>query len=133
MRTSHVSVCALSVVAVCFALAAFVGSPVSAEPGDVLDVPIQVSPHTIILDKDNGGNVTVHADISYSCVDTASLYLNGIESLFAFADARGDLVVKFRMAEIQAICTPPTTALTLTGATKDDTDFTGTDVVQVKE
>jgi len=92
-----------------------------------------VSPQTILLGADQGGEVTVHAEIPYSLVDTSSLYLNGVPALYAFPDNRGELVVKFSEADVKTIVAPPSAVLTLVGLMSDGESFEGADIVTVKE
>jgi len=103
----------------------------AAEPIDV-----QVSPSTLNLAYE-GTVVTVHADIPYSGVVTASLRLNGVQVWYTKADARGDLVAKFRVGDVKEIVAPPSATLTLVGMVqrKDAPDvwFEGTDTIRVVE
>jgi len=93
-------------------------------------VAIVVSPSTIYMGS-LGEVVTVHAEIPYSTVDRATLYFNGIEVKSTFADSRGDLVVKFNLADVKAKIAPPSATLTLSGTTKDGVPFAGTDTIRV--
>jgi hypothetical protein len=62
-------------------------------PGS-LEIPIQISPATLILDSP-GTWVTVHAEIAYGDVDHLSLTMNGVDLTYSKSDNCGDLVVKF--------------------------------------
>lgn len=101
-------------------------------PWCVSEIDILVSPQTILLGADQGGEVSVHAEIAYSSVDTDSLALNGVPAVSAGSDARGDLVAKFSEDAIKAIVAPPSTILTMTGATLNGGTFTGSDEVMVR-
>jgi len=111
---------------------------VVAGPGSSADVGIEilVSPQNILLGADQGGMVTVHADIAYGLVATGTLTLSGVPVRFAFADSRGDLVAKFLESDVKDLfegCDSPTTAvLTLAGLTKAGEPLSGSDVVKVR-
>lgn len=97
--------------------------------GDTIEAT--VSPATIVL----GSEVTwvsVHTDIALSAVASPTVTLNGVGVAWVKADARGNLVAKFRFGEIEEIVAPPTATLVLEGATKDGVPFRGTDVVTVR-
>ena len=96
-----------------------------------MEVVIQVSPASLILDSP-GTWVTVHADIAYSDVDSATLTMNGVELVYSKSDNRGQLVVKFARADIQNIVSPPEATLTLTGLTVYGEPFTGSEVIKVE-
>jgi len=100
--------------------------------GDDLTVPIVIAPSTINL-KAAGTWVTVHAEIAYSTVDTASVMLDGIPVKTTFADNRGELVAKFLVGDVRDIVKPDTTPeLTLSGTTDDGGGtFSGADMVRV--
>jgi hypothetical protein len=91
-----------------------------------------VSPQTLLLGRDQGGEVTVHVEIPFSLVDPDSLELNGVPASGAFADNCGDLVAKFSEDAVKAIVAAPSAVLTLDGCTLDGLGFTGVDVVTVK-
>ena len=93
---------------------------------------ITISPNTLVLSSPDT-IVTVHSNIPYGSVDTASLTLNGIEATFTKADACGDLVVKFSRGDIQGIVEPGTATLTLLGSLKDGTAFSASDDITVRE
>jgi len=102
----------------------------AAARADDLTVPIVVSPSTINL-RAAGTWVTVHAEIAYSAVDTATVKLDGIDVKTTFADNRGELVAKFLVGDVRGIVAPGTAELTLCGTTKDGVPFSGTDEVRV--
>jgi hypothetical protein len=97
-------------------------------------IGIQVSPSTINLAYE-GTWVTVHADIPYGAVLTASLTLNDVPVRWTKADSRGDLVAKFEAGSVKGIfdnvALPATAILKLCGVTRDGVPFFGTDTVLV--
>ncbi len=95
-------------------------------------IDIEVAPSMIII-KDEGEWVTVHAVIPYSTVEAGSVTLNGIQAVSTFPDACGELVAKFAHEDICAIVAPPSATLTLTGMTTAGDVFEGTDTVRVSE
>ncbi len=96
-----------------------------------LEILIQVSPATIILDSP-GTWVTVHAEIAYGDAVDATLTMNGVELTYAKSDNRGELVVKFAREDIQSIVSPPEATLTLTGLTVSGETFVGSETVPVQ-
>jgi len=96
-----------------------------------LEITIKVTPRVLVLDSE-GTLVTVHTDIAYYAVDTASLTLNGIPIAWTKADARGNLVAKFNQDDVKDIVAPPSFALELSGTTTDGTNFSGTDMIVIK-
>ena len=96
-----------------------------------LDVVIQLSPATLVLDSP-GVWVTVHAEIAYASVDHASLTMNGVELTYVKSDNHGELVVKFEREDIQNIVSRPEATLTLTGLTTDGTPFAGSETISVE-
>ena len=97
------------------------------------EIGIQVSPSTINLSY-QGTVVTVHAEIPYYGVVTASLELNGVEVWWTKADARGDLVAKFDVDDVKGIVSGGTADLKLEGevaTTKGIVPFFGEDTVKV--
>jgi len=96
-----------------------------------LEITIKVTPRVLVLDSE-GTLVTVHTDIAYYAVDTASLTLNGIPIAWTKADARGNLVAKFNQDDVKDIVAPPSVALELSGTTTDGTSFSGTDMIVIK-
>ncbi len=93
-------------------------------------VDIMVSPSTLYLESE-GTWVTVHADIPYGAVVSASVELNGIAVDWTKADNQGDLVAKFELDTVKGIVAPPSATLTLSGTTIDGSTFSGTDTVKV--
>jgi hypothetical protein len=108
---------------------AFAGGT-SALAGSTLEINIKVSPNVIAI-VSVGALLSVHTDIALSLVDTSSLTLNGVAVAWTKADAKGNLVAKFDLAEIKAIVECPEATLQLVGLTKDGTEFTGSDTVAV--
>jgi hypothetical protein len=96
-----------------------------------LEIEIKVTPSALVIDSE-GTLVTVHTNIAYSAVDTASLTLNGIPIAWTKSDARGQLVAKFNQSDVKAIVAPPSVFLVLSGLTKDGTSFSGSDTIVVK-
>jgi hypothetical protein len=95
-------------------------------------VEIMVSPSMIVL-KEEGNWVTVHAVLPYSSVEPETVALNGVPAALTFADDCGDLVAKFELEDICAIVAPPEATLTLTGVTTGGEIFEGIDTVRVME
>src|SRR5690554_1200223 len=96
-----------------------------------LGVEVQVSPQTLLLDADQGGEITVHAAIDYGLVDTDSVTLDGIPASYTKQDNRGELVAKFPEWAVKDIVAPPSATLVLSGQTVDGESFSGSDVVRV--
>lgn len=96
-----------------------------------IEIAAKVSPNTIVL-KSEGTLISVHTDIAYSAVDTASLTLNGIPVAWTKADDRGQLVAKFNQSDVKEIVAPPSATLELSGYTKSGESFSGTDTIAVK-
>lgn len=94
---------------------------------------IAVSPQTLILNSDQGGRVTVHTDISARLVDRTSLALNGIPATGTGVDACGQIVGFFAEDAIEAMVSPPSAVLTLTGLYLTGEPFEGSDTVRVTE
>ena len=94
------------------------------------EIQIQIAPSTLNLTH-QGTWVTVHADIAYSIVDTATVELNGIEVVSTFADDCGNLVAKFNADDVKAILEPGSAVLTLKGTTKDRVPFLGEDAIRI--
>lgn len=92
-----------------------------------------VAPSTLVLCKEQA-EVTIHTAIPFNLVDISSLSMEGLTPVAAFADLRGDLVLKFAEAEVKAldIVTPPEVTLTLVGALENGDALSLTDTVQVK-
>ncbi len=104
-----------------------------------ISVEIMCSPSAVVMKSAaNGDWMTVHTDLAYSSVDTASVELdvnNGQAILSARAtkaDDCGNLVAKFSLTELKGLVAPPSAILTLTGSTKDGEMFAGSDTVVVR-
>ena len=113
------------------ALATGLSAQTALAGGAAEGVTIAVAPHTLLLSSIQGGEVTVHAEIAYGRVETASITLNGVAVKWTKSDARGELVAKFDEDEVKAIVTAPSADLTLRGMTVDGEPFEGTDTVRV--
>lgn len=103
-----------------------------------VDTDIVVSPQVIMLHNDTTPHLTVHAAIPYLIVDADSIQLaikdvanSEIDSAFAFADDRGDLVAKFEAAKVKSMLTLGEATFILTGSRTDGTSFRGEDTVSV--
>jgi len=96
-----------------------------------LEIDITVTPKALVLGSE-GTLVTVHTNIAYYSVDTASLTLNGIPIAWTKSDARGQLVAKFNQDDVKEIVAPPSVELVLSGLTTDGTSFSGMDTIVVK-
>jgi len=110
-------------------LAVIVGIGLVSTGGYVLaqvEAEITVSPQTLVLSSNSASWVTVHTNLRYSSVQSASVTLDGIPIAWSKADAP-----KFQIAEIKNIAVPPTVELTLAGTLKDGQTFSGTDIVSV--
>ena len=95
------------------------------------EITVTVSPNVINI-ASASTVVTVHTDIAYSAVAGASVTLNGIEISWWKSDNQGNFVAKFAASAVKGIVEPGTTAtLTLSGETKDDEVFSGSDDVDV--
>ena len=103
------------------------GSVFSQEADKIV---IMISPNTINLNSD-GEWVTVHADIPYTAVDRATLFLNGVVVAWTKADNQSDLVAKFAVDEVKDIVSPPSATLTLSGVTVEGVAFSGSDTITV--
>ena len=100
------------------------------DEGTVREIAITITPSTLILGAD-GPWVTVHTDITLSAVATSSLELSGVAVAWCKADSRGNLVGKFRQADVKAIVSPPSATLVLTGVTRLGEPFQGSDPITV--
>ncbi len=100
-----------------------------------VSVEIAVAPSTFVLGLDQGGAVTVHADIPFSQVDPdpVLITLNGTAADSIWADDRGDLVARFSEVAVEAALSVGPQTLTLEGPKADGALFTGSDTVQVIE
>ncbi len=93
---------------------------------------ITISPYTLVLSSEDT-IVNVHSNIPYSSVNTVCLNLNGIPATFSKADSCGDLVVKFKRADVKDIVEPGIATLTLSGMLNDGSEFAVSDFITVKE
>jgi hypothetical protein len=104
-------------------------------PADEVEIGIQVSPSTILLNWKAKGDVkvTVHADVSFRLFDPSDIQvdLDGIPAMYIYSDARGDLVGKFPYDDIKELVGPGTATLSLTATAKDGTVYYGSDDVRV--
>jgi hypothetical protein len=103
---------------------------VAANAADI-EITTKITPRALVLISE-GTVVTVHTNIAYYSVDTASLTLNGIPIAWTKADARGNLVAKFNQDDVKNIVAPPSATLELSGTTRDGQSFSGTDTIVVK-
>ena len=126
MRKSYIVAAFVLIVVVC------TGLVMANKASDGEGFCITISPKTLVLSSVDT-IVTVHSNIPYSSVKTASLYLNGISATFSKADACGDLVVRFERADVKGIVIPGDATLTLSGELKDGTLFEASDTITVKE
>lgn len=97
----------------------------------LVETEITVSPQTLVLSSKSTAWVTVHTDLPYASVASASVTLDGIPIAWSKSDSRGCFVAKFQMGEVKGIASPPTVELTLAGTLDDGQTFSGTDVVAV--
>ncbi|MBN2131011.1 MAG: hypothetical protein JW741_16030 [Sedimentisphaerales bacterium] len=93
---------------------------------------ITISPNTLFLGSEDT-IVTVHSNIPYGSVNTATLTLDDIPATFSKSDACGDLVVKFGRADVKGIVSPGIATLTLSGQFKDGSPFEASDSITVRE
>lgn len=100
---------------------------------DVIPVEIQVSPATILIGSEEGEWVTVHTDIAYGLVASATVYLNDVPINWSKADNQGNFVAKFVSSDIRGIVSPGQVELTLSGVTVYGDMFSGTTIVRVVE
>lgn len=98
---------------------------------DALVIEINVAPETLILGADQGGEVSVHTNLSFSKVNTSTISFEGLSPTWVKADARGELVAYFSEIAVKNIVFPPEATLTLEGYTKDGIYFSGSDTVRV--
>lgn len=107
----------------------------SAASSDDVEIGIQVSPSTILLNWKAKGDVkvTVHADVSFRLFDTSDIQvdLGGIPASYIYSDARGDLVGKFPYELVKELVGPGTATLSLRAVATDGTIYFGSDDVRV--
>lgn len=116
------------------ALGLIVGIALACTGGYVLaqvEAEITVSPQTLVLSSKSTSWVSVHTNLSYGSVASASVTLDGVPIAWSKSDSRGYFVAKFQIAAIKGIATPPSVELTLAGTLKDGQTFSGTDTVSV--
>ena len=94
-------------------------------------VDLVVSPNVLNLGS-NGGVVTLHAEIAYSAVVGTDLEVDGQSLPIAstFADSRGELVIKCRLATVKSMVAVGDATFDLTVYTGGAT-YTGTDTINV--
>ena len=96
-----------------------------------VEAVITISPQTLVLSSKCATWVTVHTNLPYSSVESASVSLDDIPIAWSKVDSRGFFVAKFQMGEVKAIAVPPSVELTLAGVLTDGQTFSGTDTVPV--
>ena len=107
---------------------AYIGIAFADTEQDIIN--IKIAPATLNLEF-KGPWITVHTDIDYDTVDTTTLELDEIPVFLTFADDRGNLVAKFKSADVKAIVVPSEATLTLTGETDVGGSFEGSDTIRV--
>ncbi len=118
-----------TVSSILFALVLALSAASNVQAEDIT-VAIVVSPNVVNLDS-SGSWITVHAEIAYSAVSSASVVLNGIPVDWTKSDSRGEFVAKFAIDDVKVILTPGPVQLTLTGTTRTGQSFAGTDTILV--
>jgi len=129
MRQAVVAACVVALMAA----GAGLSGPVSGDSPPGGDIAIAVAPGTIALNSEAVW-LTVHADIPYAAVAGVAVAVNGTEVTVTrtFADSVGDLVVKCPIDEVKGIVGGASSAtVVLSGITKADEPFTGSDTVKV--
>jgi hypothetical protein len=120
----------VGVIACCIAAVLLVGNVFSnSRTDDALG--IAVSPQTLILGFEQGGEVKVHTAIPLNSVDRSTVTLNGIPACGIGVDALGHIVGIFNESEVKAIVAPPAAVLTFAGSYVSGKSFSGSDRVQV--
>jgi len=113
------------------AAVAFIFAPLRADDA-VLEIDIQCSPAVVNLASPaNGTWFTVHADIAYSLVNTATVTLNGVPVKWTKVDNQGYLVAKFSLKDVRGLLAPGENLLTLSGTTTKGQPFNGSTTVKV--
>lgn len=92
---------------------------------------ITVSPQTLVLSSKSTAWVSVHTNLPFSSVASASVELDGIPVAWVKSDARGYFVAKFQIGQVKGIVAPPSAELTLSGTLKDGESFSGSDTIAV--
>lgn len=116
-------------VALC-ASALLLGPSAAGALAEDLAITITVSPN-VVNTTAKGQWVTVHTDIAYGAVASATVTLNGVAVAWTKSDNQGNFVAKFRLDHALAIIAPPSATLTLSGETKGGDTFSGTDTIAV--
>jgi hypothetical protein len=127
---------ALGSLSILLLVSAMAATPVALpSQADDVEIGIQVSPSTILLNWKAKGDVrvTVHAEVSFRLFDTEDIQveLGGIPASYIYSDARGDLVGKFEYALVKDLVGPGTATLSLKATAKDGTVYHGSDEVRV--
>lgn len=97
------------------------------------EVEIAVAPQTFILSVDEGEWVTVHTNLLYGDVESASVELNGVPLVYAKSDNRGYFVAKLARGDVEDTVEPPRAIVELTGWTRRGIEFYGSDVIRVMD
>ena len=116
-----------------FVLAVTLGLFVYPATTLAFDIQIDVAPNVLNIQSESVV-VTVHADIAYSVVDGASVYLNGVAINYWKSDARGNFVAKFLSDELKTLGglkIGDYNSLVLTGYDTDEEAFIGTQEIMV--
>ena len=83
----------------CVLLAAMTGLVFANQACQDDDLNIMISPNTLVLDS--GCNmITIHSNIPYMLVDTATVAVNGVPADGVGVDDCGDLVVKIKVTTL---------------------------------
>ncbi|NOR47200.1 MAG: hypothetical protein GQ533_04030, partial [Methanosarcinaceae archaeon] len=109
---------------------AYIGIAFAETEQETIDIDIKIAPATLNLEF-KGPWITIHTDIPYNEVNSDTIELNGIPVFSTFADDRGNLVAKFKSADVKAIVVPSEATLTLTGETDVGGSFEGSDTIRV--
>ena len=105
---------------------------IANRPNEGDELSITISPNTLVLSSPDT-IVTVHSNIPYASVNTATLTLDGIPATFSKSDACGDLVVKFGRADVKGIVETGPVTLTLSGNLIGGSSFEASDQITVRE
>ncbi len=92
-------------------------------------VTIRIAPSVLILDKDQGGDITVHVEIPYTQVIRDSVFLSGTPARVIFPDNRGNLVAKFDEICVKEKIDSGYVTLELRGEATDGNTFCGSEKV----
>ncbi len=134
MRRALLWLC-VACVAMLGATGAAVSGPVSGDPAPEGEIAIQVSPGTIALNARTRW-LTIHANIPYGVVNLESVIVaigdDVVPVEWIFADSLGDLVVKCPIEAVKGIVEDmPSATIDLSGVTKIEVEFGGSDTVKV--